>query len=76
MSAIHLGWLNRWLGSGLGALKFIILIGVFIHVLEYIDTKKELFPEEKRQESIFYEPIKELSDIFFPAIKGLAEQIL
>lgn len=76
LSAIKLGWLNRWLGSGLGAVKFILLIGIFIHVLEYIDTKKELFPEEKRQESVLYQPVKELSDIFFPAIKGMAEQIL
>ena len=59
-----------------GAVKFILLIGIFIHVLEYIDTKKELFPEEKRQESVLYQPVKELSDIFFPAIKGVAEQIL
>ena len=27
LDAVHLGWLNRWLGSGLGALKYMILIG-------------------------------------------------
>lgn len=31
LDAVHLGWLNRWLGSGLGALKYMILIGLAIH---------------------------------------------
>ncbi|MGP1476568.1 MAG: CvpA family protein [Phocaeicola sp.] len=75
MGAIHLGWLNRWLGSGLGAIKFILLIGLFIHVFEFIDTQGDLLPEKIRQESVFYKPAKQLTDIFFPAIKGMAKQI-
>lgn len=75
IGAIHLGWLNRWLGSGLGAIKFILLIGLFIHVFEFIDTRRDLFPEKARQESLLYEPVKRLTNIFFPAIKGVAKQI-
>lgn len=75
MGVIHLGWLNRWLGSGLGAVKFILLIGLFIHVFEFIDMRRELFPEKTKQESLLYEPVKQLTDMFFPAIKGVAKQI-
>lgn len=28
LDAVHTGWLNRWLGNGLGTWKYMILIGV------------------------------------------------
>ena len=72
LDAVRLGWLNRWLGSGLGALKYMILIGLAIHVLEYIDPKDET----KKQESVLYYSIRDLSGIFFPVFKNVTEQLI
>ncbi len=49
LDAVHLGWLNRWLGSGLGALKYMILIGLAIHVIEYIDPNNEMISATKKE---------------------------
>ena len=69
LDAVHLGWLNRWLGSGLGALKYMILIGLAIHVIEYISATK-------KKESVLYYPMRDLSGIFFPVFKNVTEQLI
>lgn len=53
LDAVHLGWLNRWLGSGLGALKYMILIGLAIHVIEYIDPNNEMISATKRRNQCY-----------------------
>lgn len=69
LDAVHLGWLNRWLGSGLGALKYMILIGLAIHVIEYIDPNNEMISATKKKESVLYYSMRDLSGIFFPVFK-------
>lgn len=76
LDAVHLGWLNRWLGSGLGALKYMILIGLAIHVIEYIDPNNELISATKKKESVLYYPMRDLSGIFFPVFKNVTEQLI
>ena len=76
LNAVHLGWLNRWLGSGLGALKYMLLVGLAIHVLEYIDPKDEIISATKKQESVLYYPMKDFSGIFFPVFKNVTEQLI
>lgn len=76
LDAVHLGWLNRWLGSGLGALKYMILVGMVIHVIEYIDRKDEMISQTKKQESVLYYPMRDLSSIFFPIVKNVTEQLI
>lgn len=76
LEVVHLGWLNRWLGSGVGALKYMILIGLAIHVIEYVDPKDEIISETKKKESVLYYPMKDLSGIFFPVFKNVTEQLI
>lgn len=76
LDAVHLGWLNRWLGSGLGALKYMILVGLAIHVIEYIDPKDEMIDETKKKESVLYYPMRDISGIFFPVFKNVTEQLI
>ena len=73
LDAVHLGWLNRWLGSGLGALKYMILIGLAIHVIEYIDPNNEMISATKKKESVLYYSMRDLSGIFFPVFKYVKE---
>ena len=76
MEAISLGWINRWLGSGLGALKYLLLVGVVISVIEFIDSQDKLIDETKKTESLLYYPMKSFAGIFFPAAKQVTEQYI
>ncbi len=75
LGVLHLGGINRLLGGLLGGIKYLLLIGLAINVLKYIDPKSELFDETKKQESVLYSPVKALSDIFFPIVENVAEQL-
>ena len=76
MEAVSLGWLNRWLGSGLGALKFLLLVSLLIGVIEFIDSDNTLIDKTKKKESALYYPMESFAGIFFPAAKAVTEQIV
>lgn len=76
LEVVHLGWINRLLGGGLGAIKFMLLIGLVAHLLEYVDAKNELIPQNVLSESVLYKPMYDFVGIFIPAIKGAGEQIM
>ncbi len=75
LNVLHLGWLNRLLGGVLGALKYLLFIGLAIYILEYIDPKGEFLSEKMRQESVLYGSVKKVSGIFFPLLKNVTEQL-
>ena len=76
MEAVSLGWLNRWLGSGLVALKALLLVSLLVGVIEFIDSDNTLLSQTKKKESVLYYPMKSFAGIFFPAAKAVTEQIV
>lgn len=76
MEVISLGWLNRWLGSGLGALKFMLITSLFICVIEFIDSDNKLISETKKSESLLYYPMETFAGIFFPAVKEMTQHYI
>ena len=76
MEAVSLGWLNHWLGAGLGALKYLLLTSLLIGVIEFIDGDNTLISKTKKKESVLYYPMEEFAGIFFPAAKAVTEQIV
>ncbi|WP_279104113.1 CvpA family protein [Bacteroides acidifaciens] len=76
MKAISLNWLNRWLGSGLGALKFLLLTSVVIGAIEFIDGDNKLIGATKKEESLLYYPMETFSGIFFPVAKNMTQQYI
>lgn len=76
MEAISLGWLNRLLGLGLGALKFFLLVSLLIGVIEFIDSDDKLIDKTKKTDSVLYYPMKSFAGIFFPAAKQVTEQYI
>ena len=76
MEAVSLGWLNRWLGAGLGALKFMLLTSLLICVVEFIDFDNTLMSKTMKEDSVLYYPMKEFAGIFFPAAKEVTEQYI
>ena len=57
MEAVSLGWLNHWLGAGLGALKYLLLTSLLIGVIEFIDGDNTLISKTKKKESVLYYPM-------------------
>ena len=76
MEAVSLGWLNRWLGSGLGALKFLLLTSLIICVIEFIDADNTLISKTKKEESVLYYPMERFAGIFFPVAKEVTQQYI
>lgn len=76
LEVVHLGWINRWLGGGLGAIKFMLLIGLVAQLLDFIDTDHELLPKNVKSESVLYRPMYDLAGMFIPTVKAAGEQIL
>ena len=69
-------WLNRWLGSGLGALKFLLLTSLVICVIEFVDGDNKLISATKKSESLLYYPMETFAGIFFPAAKNITQQYI
>lgn len=76
MEVISLGWLNRFLGAGLGALKFLLLTSLLICVIEFIDSDNHLINKTKKDASVLYYPIEAFAGIFFPAAKEVTQQYI
>lgn len=76
MEAVSLGWVNRWLGLGLGALKYLLLVSLLIGVLEFIDSDNSLIDKTKKKESVLYYPMESFAGIFFPVAKTVAEEFV
>lgn len=76
MEAVLLGGVNRWLGSGLGALKYLLLTSLVICVFEYIDSDNKLISATKKNESLLYYPVERFTGIFFPAVNKVTQQYI
>ncbi len=76
LDIVHLGILNRFGGALLGMLLCLLWIGLLIHILQFVDTQEAIIGKEMKEASFFYSPIREFSDVFFPAIKDMTKQII
>ncbi len=75
LEVVHLGWLNRLAGAMLGAVKMMLLVGIGIYVLEYIDPKSEMVSKTTKKTSVLYTPMKELVDQCLPVVKDVTDDI-
>lgn len=76
MEAISLGWLNRMLGAGLGALKFLLVASLLVTAFEFIDSDNRIVEKNIKDESVLYYPMKDFAGIFIPAAKNVTNQLL
>lgn len=76
MEAASLGWLNRLLGAGLGALKYLLLVSLVVCVIQFIDTDSQLISQTKKEESLLYYPMERFAGMFFPAAKEVTQQYI
>ena len=75
LDVVNLGWLNRLAGAMLGAVKVMLLVGLGIYVLEYIDPKSEMMSQTTKKASMLYGPMKEFVDQCLPVVKDVTDDI-
>ena len=68
---VMLGWLNKLLGVVFALLKVILAIGLFILIFDSVTTALEIDCSRTTGGSLFYTPIKDFADVFFPYMKEL-----
>ncbi|WP_303915234.1 CvpA family protein [Bacteroides mediterraneensis] len=73
---VSLGFVNRWLGAGLGALKYALLVSVVIHFIDFADSKDNLIHSTTKGSSLLYYPVKDLSGFFYPMVENLKEKFI
>ena len=76
LEAVSLGWLNRMLGAGLGALKYLLLVSLVICVIQFIDSDSQLISQTKKEQSLLYYPMEKFAGIFFPVAKEVTQQYI
>jgi membrane protein required for colicin V production len=64
------------LGAGLGALKYMLLVGIAIHFIEFVDSKDNLIKSTVKRTSLLYYPIEGFSGVFFPTVKNVTKQLI
>jgi len=65
VEAVALGFVNRILGVAFGLLKGVILLSIVIHLLNYVNDKFSFISQEKKKESLLYEPMSNISETLF-----------
>ena len=65
VEAVALGIINRLLGLAFGLLKGVLILGIIIHLLNYVNDRVSFISEEKKKESLLYKPMTSISDSIF-----------
>lgn len=68
INAIALGFLNRILGMVFGIIKSVLILSVIFVIMNAIDARRPFLPQERIEESFFYNPISDLAPAIFPII--------
>ena len=76
VNCVHLGFLNRIFGAGLGVCKYVLLISAVIYLIELLDPKNELLSRNIKNTSVLYYPMENVCNVFFPAMKNVSKQLI
>ena len=73
-SFAYLGWLNKLGGAVFSLLKTILMLSVVISLFQKININHILVKEETLNNSIFYNPIQEVSKFMYPSLEKWYEE--
>lgn len=71
LKMVALNIFNRFLGGIFGVVKYAFVLGIVLYLIEPINRELKLIPDDKREESILYNPLFELSLKVFPSLEKL-----
>ncbi len=63
---IFLGFFNKLLGAIFGVLKYALILSVVFLIYDQISDSLKFINKEKSEESILYQPVKNLAPTIFP----------
>jgi membrane protein required for colicin V production len=69
-----LGMLNKILGGVFGALKIGLILSIVLIVFTKLNDTIPFISDEQKEDSILYEPVKELAPTLFPGFLKVAEE--
>ena len=69
VEAVALGMLNRIAGLLFGIIKTAFILSVILVIINKIDEKLPIIPEEHKSNSLLYEPLSKLVPAIFPYLK-------
>ena len=73
-SFAFLGWLNKLAGAGFSMIKTILALSVVILLFEKMNVNNMIAKKETLDNSIFYNPIKKVSEFVYPQIEEWYEK--
>lgn len=73
-SFAFLGWLNKLAGAAFSMLKTILALSVVILLFEKINVNNMIAKQETLDDSMFYNPIKKVSEYIYPQIEAFYEK--
>lgn len=73
-SFASLGWLNKLGGAVFSLLKTVLMLSVVISLFQKININHILVKEETLNNSIFYNPIQEVSKFMYPSLEKWYEE--
>ena len=65
-----LGWINKFAGVIFSLLKTILALSVVLFIFEKVNINNMLISKETQDNSIFYNPIQNISKAIYPTIEG------
>jgi membrane protein required for colicin V production len=71
----YLGWINRLAGAAFSMLKTILALSIVIFLFEKVNLNNMLVKKETLDNSIFYNPTKEISAFVYPQIEEWYESL-
>ena len=66
---VALGPINKIAGLIFGAIKMVFILSATLAILESIDEKNDFFPQEQKDGSLFYHPVKQTALSTIPGLK-------
>ena len=66
-----LGWVNKLLGAVFSLIKAFLILGLVILAFSSINSSLGLIKPETIENSVLYEPLKNLADTVFPYIRNM-----
>jgi membrane protein required for colicin V production len=70
LDVLMLGWANHGLGGVAGALVVLLWISILFNVLTFIHAEGVLAKQSVREQSVLYEPCKQVAGLFFPSLQS------
>ncbi len=70
IKVVHLSPLNKIAGVVFSVLKMIYILSVTLVIFDSYDERGDFFPKKSRQESLLYQPVKDVSTKTVPALSS------